>query len=246
MGNKVKRWLAAILLVFVGLCLAVFAGLAWLGTTSTGLGVLSRAALSWVNQQPGWQLVLEKPSGSLHAGFSFEHIRWASDGLDIEAQQVSGTIGWAQLLNNRLLIQKLNIQRVQVRTQPKPEPEPFKLPKDLRPPLEITLQKAFVGELQVNAQSANHIHMVAHTKGGVLQLSELALHSQQAQVSATGRLQLAAPFQLQLQAQGSKTLQIWRFRPNWTRKAPWTAWVSMCRRRHSAKAPPDNCVPNNP
>ncbi|HUW29621.1 MAG TPA: translocation/assembly module TamB domain-containing protein [Sulfuriferula sp.] len=188
------RW-AGKLVLWLGLLLALIAGLIWLAGREPTLHIGTQIA----TRLAGGQLSFEGVSGSLYGPLKFAHVRLDTPERRIEARDV--VLDWsprALLYDHQLLIRQLTLASLDI-TLIKPSPEPLKLPITLRLPYALNIPDARIERLTVH-QGARSWPLsqlrLALTNAGDAYHARLSLHSPWGAGQASARLAADAPFAL--------------------------------------------------
>ncbi len=200
-----KRLLAAVALLVLGLALALALAAGYLLGSESG----SRRLLGWV---PG--LTLEGFEGRFGGHWQAERLHWqqGEDSVRIEAPQLDWSPGC--LLRLTLCIDLLATGDIDARFAPAPEApasEPFSLP-DLDLPLALRITQVQIGRLRIDgAEQLRQARLRAYWRDGALAIEELAVEREEADLRLSGQLQPTAGWPLELQ--GQATLRLVEDRP---------------------------------
>ena len=152
-----RRLLLALGAILLLVAIAAAAGLWWLGTDS-GLRFAIDKLQDTMSAQGG-DLVIERPSGSLHRGIRIGQLTWRSaSGMQVEGSDLSVRWSLPALLRRQLLIPELSAASVSIRlAAPDPSPAPrqrTEMPGVLALPVSVVLERLAVAELRVTPAPA--------------------------------------------------------------------------------------------
>ncbi|MDB5796352.1 MAG: hypothetical protein JWP36_254 [Paucimonas sp.] len=138
-GLRALAWLAALLVL---LLVALLAGAAWLVGTEAG----ARQALALAARAGGGTLAIDGVQGRLADRLELARVTWTGPDMQVRAQQV--VLSWdpMALLKQRLHVQSLSAQRVDIALGAAKKDEPPKLPASLDLPLALQIDHAEVGQ----------------------------------------------------------------------------------------------------
>lgn len=210
-----RRWLRRLLLGLVALTLLLnlaLAGLWWWTGRPQSLPQTLALVQRWL--PAGHALAFQNAEGSLRYGGQIGHLRFTSERLQLDIQELSLNWSLGQLLRQQVQVKMLRMAAVHIRTQPAPKPddtptEPLQsldLPVRIALPVQIDLLTW--GDTP-NAQ-LQHLKARYDYNGSQHQLQLLGLDyplngadSAPAQLHAQVQLQGAAPMQLKGSVQAS-------------------------------------------
>ena len=142
-----RRLLLHLALGLLALILTAVVGLSWASRSEAVL----RWALTWAARELPGKLDIEGVHGSLSEPVSVDRLRYTDDALTIEAHHV--TLSWspATLVVAKLVsLQELRIAKLTVTlASGDRSPQPASLPKDLRLPIPVSLDRMQVDRLSV-------------------------------------------------------------------------------------------------
>ena len=153
-----RRLLLALGTILLLVALAAAAGLWWLGTDS-GLRFAIDKLQETMSAQGG-ELVIERPSGSLHRGLRIGQLAWRSaDGMQVEGSDLSIRWSLPALLRRQLLIPELSAASLSIRLAAPAEPgraprERMEMPGVLALPVSVQLEHLAIAELRVTPAPA--------------------------------------------------------------------------------------------
>jgi translocation and assembly module TamB len=151
--RRALKWLLALLAVPAALLLAVALGAWWLVGTPSGL----RWALDEAVARSGGRLEVEEPSGALIRSFSIKGLVFSDDAMTVRASDVSARLDLLALSTGTLRVDALQAAHVEVTLEERGRPgEQATPPLELGVPLEVRIDRAHVGRLEVRRGEAVH------------------------------------------------------------------------------------------
>jgi len=189
-----RGWLFVLLFVILSLS----AGAGWLLATSSGLQWL-------VSVSSGGAVTLQGTNGTLLGPLGAKTLSFTSGKTRVTIRDIRMEWRPAALLAGRLEIATLTAQSVEILSPP--SDEPLTLPQDLHLPLPLSLSKIDIGALRVIRQAggtpdfaATRLSARVDSDGHQHRLHDLRASLEFGELSASGRLDGAQPFLLQVRA----------------------------------------------
>lgn len=183
--------LFTMVLLFV---LALSAAL-WVLKTESGTRFLLHKAPEVMAIYLDQVLEIEHTQGTLWDGVVLKRLSWTDGKTKVSAKQVELQVVLDGLLRSHLDVQRLHVDQLDVALAPSdPNDPPFKLPDSIPLPVSIDLLSLRINQLKVDALQFDKVQGRANARGGVLDIEDLSLNTEGADLSLLGRLNLAQPY----------------------------------------------------
>lgn len=140
-------------------------------------------------------LEVEHTQGTLWDGVVLKRLSWTDGKTKVSGRQIELKVVLDGLLKNQLDVQRLHVEQLDVSLAPSsPDDPPFKLPESIPLPVSIDLLSLQINQLRVDALQFDKVRGRASARAGVLDIEELHVHTEGADLSLLGRLKLAQPY----------------------------------------------------
>ena len=179
-------------LLAAALMLAIFgAGLLWaVGTSSGTQWLLDRAAAYFPEE-----LQLGDATGSLLRGVSIESLAWHGEPTQLQARSLYVNIRLLPLFGRHLIIDELDVSRVDLRIGDGGEPTNGTSPPTIELPIDISIDSSSVRQILIETgdvrRTVDEITLAANLHGSDLRISKLEVHSAWLELDSKGRIALA-------------------------------------------------------
>lgn len=204
--SRIKRFLIGCLWALLIVALLVFALLAWLLTSDSGVKQVSRLANQHV---PG--LEISQISGTLRSGLNADQIHYKNDSIDVKANGLKSDWHLGCLLQSRLCVDQLHLDSVHISTQapaqaptePPPRVDAIALPEIVLP-LALELDTLTIDKLHFQApgdvpeQVVENIQLTISAESSDIALQNLSLDYQDISAQLSGDATLSGAFPLDL------------------------------------------------
>lgn len=201
--RRALKWLLALLAVPAVLLLAVAVAAWWLVGTQAGL----RWALDEAVSRSGGRLEVREPAGALVRSFSLRELVFRNDATTVRAKDVSAGLDLLALSTGILRVENLQAGQVDVTLQEKEPREEQPPPSRLGLPLEVRIEQAHVGRLEVRRGEAVYpVTDLRFSYAGdatVHELAELTAQTQWGHVALGASMAATPPFRVE--ARGTLT-----------------------------------------
>ncbi len=140
-------------------------------------------------------LEIEHTQGTLWEGVTLKRLSWTDGKTKVSATQLELKVVLDGLLKNQLEVQRLHVDQLDVAlAPPNPEDPPFKLPESIPLPVSIDLLSLQINQLKVGALEFDRVQGHASARAGVLDIQELKVNTEDADLGLLGQLKLAQPY----------------------------------------------------
>lgn len=142
-------------------------------------------------------LEVEHTQGTLWDGVVLRRLSWTDGKTKVNAQQLELQVKLDGLLRSHLDVQRLHVDQLDVALPPSdPNDPPFKMPESIPLPVRIDLVSLQIKHLNVDALRFDAVQGRASAKAGVLDIEELKVHTEGADLALAGQLKLAQPYDI--------------------------------------------------
>lgn len=195
-----KIFLIVILLLFV----VIICGSFFLLGTDTGFRWTAERLESAI---PG--LSMSPTSGNLEEGIAAERVSWSNDSLDVAIDGFDSKWSSDCLLRSTYCLDRLALEKVSVKSRPKPasapsKPGPIELPS-IKLPIEIDAKEITIKSLELDLKENSepivleNLRLEAKTNGTVLDLEQLRGQWEEYSVQLNGSIDLSSDYPLDVQ-----------------------------------------------